>query len=89
MQHAATSFAEPAPARASRNAAIHTLARDAMMVLRPLAACQIRCHAGVLWVTLDGDGRDFFLHPGESLMCAAHRTVVVEARSVIVRFTTH
>jgi hypothetical protein len=85
MAETVMSFVEPMPA--SANVIIHTLARDATMVLRPQEACQIRCRAGVLWVTLQGDGRDFFLRPGEWLVCAARCTAVLEARSSTARFT--
>jgi Protein of unknown function (DUF2917) len=89
-----TSFVESTPVSAAMSApmpaaVIHTLSRDATMVLRPQEGCQIRCRAGVLWVTLEGDGRDFFLRPGDWLTCAAHCTAVVEARSVTARFTIH
>jgi Protein of unknown function (DUF2917) len=86
MLETATSFVKPT--LTERSAAMHTLVRDALMVLRPLQACQIRCCAGLLWVTLDGDARDFFLQPGESLICAAQTVAVVEARSAMARFTT-
>jgi Protein of unknown function (DUF2917) len=88
MLETVTSFVEPPSTPTPATAIIHTLVRDATMVLRPQEPCRIRCRAGVLWVTLEGNGRDFFLQPGESLVCAARCTALLEARSSTARFTT-
>jgi hypothetical protein len=39
----------------------------------------LSCSAGTLWVTLDGDRRDFVLGVGESLEIASNALVVVNA----------
>ena len=42
-------------------------------------AVEITCVAGVLWVTQEGDPRDLFLAPGESLRLAGRGLTIVTA----------
>jgi Protein of unknown function (DUF2917) len=68
---------------------VRTLTQDKMMVLHPRGSCEITCRHGVLWITIEGDSRDFFLQQGQSLSCSANCVAIIEARSLTARFTTN
>jgi Protein of unknown function (DUF2917) len=49
-------------------------------------AIVIQCRAGMLWLTVAGDAKDYFLRAGESVTCHKDRVVVVEAVRNVARF---
>jgi Protein of unknown function (DUF2917) len=53
--------------RLEGTAAMIALEREASVRVEPGARIEIVCLSGVLWVTQEGDCRDLFLAPGESL----------------------
>lgn len=70
-------------ARAARTAALDAnpveLPRRAMLKLPDAAAVQIECRSGSLWITLDGDPRDFIVEAGEHFSTDAHAQAIVYA----------
>ena len=55
------------------------LEHHAMFTLDDAADVKFDCRKGTLWITLDGDGRDIVLEPGESFTSAEHRRALVYA----------
>ena len=55
------------------------LPRRAMLTLPDAAAVQIECRSGSLWITLDGDPRDFIVEAGERFTTDTHRPAIVYA----------
>ena len=55
------------------------LPRRAMLKLADAAAVQIDCRRGSLWITLDGDTRDFIVEAGERFTTDARRPAIVYA----------
>ncbi len=64
----------------------YELAKDKAMTLPQRNAIVIKCHAGMLWLTIAGDAGDYFLSTGESITCQKDRAVVVEAMRGVARF---
>lgn len=56
-----------------------SLETDEVFVLPDARDVLLACSAGVLWVTLDGDRRDYVLNGGESLAIASNALVVIDA----------
>lgn len=52
---------------------------QAMFNLPDAAGARIVCRSGCLWITLDGDLRDFVLEPGESFTTTEHRRALIYA----------
>lgn len=50
----------------SAKPAILELQPDAFLSLRNFGSTTLTCLEGVLWVTYDGERRDFLLYPGDS-----------------------
>ena len=62
------------------------LARREWVVLSQVRRQTLVCEAGELWVTLDGEGEDHVLRPGELLVVAANASVIVSAtREAVLR----
>jgi hypothetical protein len=62
------------------------LARREWVVLSQVRHQTLVCEAGELWVTLDGEGEDHVLRPGERLVVAANASVIVSAtREAVLR----
>lgn len=62
------------------------LARREWVVLLQVRRQTLVCEAGELWVTLDGEGEDHVLRPGERLVVAANASVIVSAtREAVLR----
>ncbi|WP_298234730.1 DUF2917 domain-containing protein [uncultured Azohydromonas sp.] len=62
------------------------LARREWVVLSQVRRQTLVCEAGELWVTLDGEGEDHVLRPGERLVVAANASVIVSAtREAVLR----
>jgi hypothetical protein len=55
------------------------LPRRSMLKLPDAAAVQIDCRSGSLWITLDGDTRDFIVEAGERFTTDARRPAIVYA----------
>lgn len=55
------------------------LPHRAMLTLPDAAAVQIACRSGSLWITLDGDLRDFIVEAGERFVADTHRQAIVYA----------
>lgn len=55
------------------------LGRNAMFTMDDAADVRFSCRAGTLWITLDGDGRDIVLEPGDSFSSPEHRRALVWA----------
>ena len=55
------------------------LEREASVRVEPGTRIEIACLSGVLWVTQEGDCRDLFLGPGESLELLARGATLVAA----------
>jgi len=55
------------------------LARRAMLKLPDAAGLHISCRSGSLWITLDGDTRDYIVEAGEQFTTAAHRPAIIYA----------
>jgi hypothetical protein len=60
------------------------LPRRAMFKLPDAAAVQIDCRSGSLWITLDGDTRDFVVEAGERFATETHRPAIVYALQTAV-----
>jgi hypothetical protein len=60
------------------------LPRRAMFKLPDAAAVQIECRSGSLWITLDGDTRDFIVEAGERFSTESHRQAIVYALQAAV-----
>ena len=52
---------------------------QAMFNLPDAAGAHIVCRSGCLWITLDGDLRDFVLEAGESFTTTEHRRALIYA----------
>ena len=66
------------------------LPRRAMFKLPDAAAVQIECRSGSLWITLDGDTRDFIVEAGERFSTESHRPAIVYAlQSAVVVVEPH
>lgn len=62
------------------------LARREWVVLSQVRCQTLVCEAGELWVTLDGEGEDHVLRPGDRLVVAANASVIVSAtREAVLR----
>ena len=55
------------------------LENEASVRVKTGTAVEIACVSGVLWVTQEGDVRDMFLAPGESLRLAGRGLTIVTA----------
>ena len=55
------------------------LENETSLRLKPGSPMEIACVAGVLWVTQEGDLRDLFLAPGESLHLPGRGLTIVTA----------
>lgn len=69
---------------ATNPAAPVDLPRRAMLKLPDAAAVHIECRSGSLWITLDGDPRDFIVEAGESFSTEAHTQAIVYALQAAV-----
>ena len=69
---------------AADNAAPVELPRRAMLKLPDAAAVQIECRSGSLWITLDGDPRDFIVEAGETFSTPARTPAIVYALQAAV-----
>jgi len=56
-----------------------TLEREASLRVEPGSRVEIACLSGVVWVTHEGDTRDFFLAHGESLVPPMRGVTMVTA----------
>ena len=56
-----------------------TLPRRAMLKLPDAAGVEVDCRSGSLWITLDGDTRDFIVEAGECFVTQSHRPAIVYA----------
>ncbi|MDB5901097.1 MAG: hypothetical protein JWP41_4699 [Ramlibacter sp.] len=56
-----------------------TLAARQLFVVPDAGAVRIDCTAGCLWLTLDHDGRDIILRPGDSFEAQAPRRAILYA----------
>jgi hypothetical protein len=65
--------------RIDGTAAMITLEREASLRVEPGTRVEITCVSGVLWVTQEGDSRDLFLAPGESLELLPRGVTLVTA----------
>lgn len=63
----------------SENRLAVTLAPRAMFSVPDAAGVQFTCHAGSVWITLDGDPRDIVLDSGEDFSSAEHRRALIYA----------
>jgi len=43
------------------------------------ASCAIRIDCGLVWVTIEGDGNDYWLSSGDTLVLVPDRHIVIEA----------
>lgn len=76
-------------ATANADAAVE-LPHRAMLKLPDAAAVQIECRSGSLWITLDGDPRDFIVEAGESFSAGAHTQAIVYAlRAAVLLVQPH
>jgi Protein of unknown function (DUF2917) len=64
----------------------YELVKDKAMTLPQRNAVVIQCRAGLLWLTIAGNGKDYFLRAGESIACHRDRAVVIEAMNDVARF---
>ena len=55
------------------------LENETSVRLKPGSVVEITCAAGVLWITQEGDSRDLFLAPGESLRVTGRGLTIVTA----------
>ncbi len=55
------------------------LQREAMFSVPDAAGLRIDCRQGTVWITLDGDVRDFVLERCESFSTAEHRRALIYA----------
>ncbi len=55
------------------------LQREAMFSVPDAAGLSIVCRRGTVWITLDGDVRDFVLERCESFSTAEHRRALIYA----------
>jgi hypothetical protein len=60
-------------------AAMIALQREASLRVEPGSRVEITCLSGVVWVTYEGDTRDFFLAHGESLVPPVRGVTMVTA----------
>ncbi len=74
----------PNALHAANPAAPLDLPRRAMLKLPDAAAVQIECRSGSLWITLDGDPRDFVVEAGERFSTGAHTQAIVYALQAAV-----
>jgi hypothetical protein len=66
--------------------AAHRLpANSTLWIARPLGRT-VRCEAGTLWLTFDGEPQDLILEPGQSLVCAKPSRLGIHALSA-ARYT--
>ena len=56
-----------------------TLDNRALFNIPDAAGLQIDCEQGTVWVTLDGDLRDYVLEPGDHFHNTEHRRAVIYA----------
>ena len=56
-----------------------TLDHRALFNIPDAAGLQIDCEEGTVWVTVDGDLRDYVLEPGDHFHNAEHRRAVIYA----------
>jgi len=61
------------------NAKNHLRKRDVIRIKPSQAGTAVTCQNGVLWVTLSGDSKDYFLTAGQSLVLSQNRQVYLEA----------
>ena len=67
-------------------AAMIALEREASLRVEPGTRVEIVCLSGVVWITQQGDLRDLFLAPGESLeLLPRGRTLVTALEPALVR----
>jgi hypothetical protein len=68
----------------------HTLQRDCFgkeMALSPgetrtvdvREPIDVHCGSGLLWITIEGDSRDFFLRPGQTMNMVMHGRAIIGA----------
>lgn len=55
------------------------LAADGLVRLDDACGTRVRCEAGTLWLTIDGQLDDLVLEPGESLLLRTRARVIVQA----------
>lgn len=55
------------------------LPASAAFTIADAAGVGIECRQGCVWITLDGDTRDFVLEPGQRFQHDGHRHAVVSA----------
>jgi Protein of unknown function (DUF2917) len=72
---------EPAPVSTPWRLA----AESTVWIARPLGRT-VRCEAGTLWLTFDGEPQDLVLSPGQSLRCTRSSKLGIHALSA-ARFT--
>jgi Protein of unknown function (DUF2917) len=82
-----TQFVPPSPMRLPAASGEYALRNAETQVLTPPRECVITCAGGTIWVTMAGDSRDHFLRQGQSLVCAAHAKVVVQAWTYAAQFS--
>ena len=74
------------PMHIDGTAAMIALERETSLRVEPGTHVEIACVSGVLWVTQQGDLRDLFLGPGESLVLLPRgRTLVTALEPSLVR----
>lgn len=56
-----------------------SLRQDAMLRLPDAAGVNIVCQDGTVWITLEGDRRDFVLEAGDRFAGTEHRHAVIQA----------
>lgn len=57
----------------------HLHKRDVIHIKPSQPGTAVTCQNGVLWVTLSGDTKDYFLSAGQSLVLDQNRQVYMEA----------
>lgn len=72
--------------RIDGTAAVIALERETSLRVEPGTRMEIACLSGVVWITQQGDLRDLFLGPGESLkLLPRGRTLVTALEPALVR----
>lgn len=55
------------------------LARRQIHAIEDAAGCRIACREGAVWITIDGDARDYVLEKGETFVTSRHARALVYA----------
>jgi len=62
------------------------VARDACRTIRPAQGCIVMALEGRVWMTVEGDGEDYWLEPGEGLPLAPGERARIGGWREAVRF---